>query len=192
MRAQHPSLPASYIGQPSQRDLLAELHAQIRAVTVATVAVDADAERFPDNWLFKFRWGKGKKKGKEVLFVLVRLTSSHFVPLRVFRSQVFQSLTLLIREQPDGSTSSISHLTVGGRTSAIVDKVQKLPEDLDAFLATPKRSRIAAGLDGDKAVDAQQLVSGPDPTAPGSPRKKRKPGPVVSLSRFHEFRFPAY
>lgn len=72
MRSQHPSLPASYIGQPSQRDLLAELHAQIRAVTVAAVAVDADAERFPDNWLFKFRWGKGKKKGKEVPFVLVR------------------------------------------------------------------------------------------------------------------------
>lgn len=52
--------------------MLAELHAQIRAVTVAAVAVDADAERFPDNWLFKFRWGKGKKKGKEVPFVLVR------------------------------------------------------------------------------------------------------------------------
>lgn len=47
------------------------LHTQISAVTLAAVAVDADAERFPDNWLFKFRWGKGKKKAKEVLFTLV-------------------------------------------------------------------------------------------------------------------------
>lgn len=67
----HPSLPASFLADPAQIDLLATLHAQIQAVTLAAVAVDADAKRFPDNWLFKFRWGKGKKKGKEELFVLV-------------------------------------------------------------------------------------------------------------------------
>lgn len=158
----HPSLPASYIGRASQRDLLAELHAQIRAITLAAVTVDADAERFPDNWLFKFRWGKGKKKGKEALFVL-----------------------------PDGTTSSISHLTVGGRTSAIVDKVQKLPEDLDAFLATSKRSRIAADCGGgdDTAADVNRaqeegetnkVVSDPASKALDSPPKKRKSGPVTS------------
>ena len=92
-------------------------------------------------------------------------------------------------------------MTVGGRTSAIVDKVQKLPEDLDAFLAKPKRGRSAANLDGDTAADvdraekageARKLGSDPAPTALDSPRKKRKPGPVVSLSRFREFRFPAH
>ncbi|GAA5989369.1 hypothetical protein JCM10908_001280 [Rhodotorula pacifica] len=154
----HPSLPASYIGQPSQRDLLERLHVQIRAVTLAAVEVDADAERFPDNWLFKFRWGKGKKKGKEVLFVL-----------------------------PDGSTSTISHLTVGGRTSAIVDRIQLLPDDLAAYLATPKRSRSAVVADvklegsvqdvanEDESIASQSILV----AAEGTPEKRQR-GPVTS------------
>lgn len=73
---QHPSLPAAYLAQPSKYMMMEAVHHQIRAVTLAAVAVDADAERFPDDWLFKFRWGKGKRKGKEVLFSLVRYLAS--------------------------------------------------------------------------------------------------------------------
>ncbi|KAJ7456496.1 DNA glycosylase/AP lyase [Mycena latifolia] len=40
---------------------LLALHLQIRNVCEIAVSVDADDSKFPDNWLFKHRWGKGKK-----------------------------------------------------------------------------------------------------------------------------------
>ncbi|BGP22695.1 hypothetical protein JCM10295v2_001586 [Rhodotorula toruloides] len=95
----HPSLPSSYLSLPTSHSLLSTIHTQIQQVVRTAVAVDADADEFPKEWLFKFRWGKGKRKAN-VGFVL-----------------------------PDGSTSTISFVTVGGRTSAVVDRVQLLPEE---------------------------------------------------------------
>ncbi|KAJ7139591.1 AtMMH-1 [Mycena epipterygia] len=37
------------------------LHHQISNVCEIAVSVDADDSKFPENWLFKHRWGKGKK-----------------------------------------------------------------------------------------------------------------------------------
>ncbi|GAA6012958.1 hypothetical protein JCM8202_002966 [Rhodotorula sphaerocarpa] len=143
----HPSLPASFLADPAQIDLLATLHAQIQAVTLAAVAVDADAKRFPDNWLFKFRWGKGKKKGKEELFVL-----------------------------PDGSTSTISHLTVGGRTSAVVDSVQILP----AAAATTKPKRQKRRVKKEEEVEEANGGADADDTPASPPPRKRTRSNVTS------------
>ncbi|EPQ61047.1 hypothetical protein GLOTRDRAFT_135611 [Gloeophyllum trabeum ATCC 11539] len=41
---------------------LLALHAQIRTVCVRAVAAHADDSKFPSDWLFKHRWGKGKKE----------------------------------------------------------------------------------------------------------------------------------
>ncbi|KAK7694198.1 hypothetical protein QCA50_001378 [Cerrena zonata] len=38
------------------------LHDKIQYVCKTAVAVNADDSKFPENWLFKHRWGKGKKK----------------------------------------------------------------------------------------------------------------------------------
>lgn len=73
LRSQHPSHPASHLAQPAQSALFATLHQQISTVTRTAVSVDADASRFPDTWLFQFRWGKGKKKAQgDEGFKLVR------------------------------------------------------------------------------------------------------------------------
>ncbi|KAJ7275543.1 AtMMH-1 [Mycena haematopus] len=40
---------------------LVALHYQTSNVCEVAVAVDADDTKFPENWLFKHRWGKGKK-----------------------------------------------------------------------------------------------------------------------------------
>ncbi|KAF5338418.1 hypothetical protein D9758_012224 [Tetrapyrgos nigripes] len=40
---------------------LTTLHHQIKDVCQTAVSVDADDTKFPENWLFKHRWGKGKK-----------------------------------------------------------------------------------------------------------------------------------
>ncbi|CAL1696716.1 unnamed protein product [Somion occarium] len=39
-----------------------KLHEQTQYVCKTAVAVNADDTKFPENWLFKHRWGKGKKK----------------------------------------------------------------------------------------------------------------------------------
>lgn len=75
---------------------LAELHKQITTVINTAVAVNADHKKFPTNWLFKYRWGKGRRN-EPATFTL-----------------------------PDGTLATVIHQTVGGRTSAIVESVQKL------------------------------------------------------------------
>jgi formamidopyrimidine-DNA glycosylase len=69
-----------------------QLHESMMHVCVIAVGELADSKKFPEGWLFKHRWNKGKK-GEE--------------------------LNVL----PNGE--KIVHVTVGGRTSAIVPSVQK-------------------------------------------------------------------
>lgn len=66
---------------------LKQLHKSI--VHICTTAVDllADSERFPEEWLFKHRWGKGKKdasktlpNGEKILFLTVGGRTSAVVP----------------------------------------------------------------------------------------------------------------
>ena len=40
---------------------MARLHFQIRNVPLTAVNVTADSKSFPEDWLFRWRWGKGKK-----------------------------------------------------------------------------------------------------------------------------------
>jgi len=69
-----------------------QLHESMSYVCGLAVEKLADSKEFPEDWLFKHRWSKGKKgQGVNVL--------------------------------PNGE--KIEHITVGGRTSAIVPSVQK-------------------------------------------------------------------
>ena len=72
------------------------MHTQIRAIVTTAVSVNADHSLFPANWLFHYRWGKGRRH-KPATFIL-----------------------------PDGREATVTHQTVGGRTSAIVDIVQQI------------------------------------------------------------------
>lgn len=46
---------------------LSQLHKSILYVCSTAVDLLADSERFPEEWLFKHRWGKGKKDQKQTL-----------------------------------------------------------------------------------------------------------------------------
>ena len=39
-----------------------DLHHQLRNVAVTAVGVNADSMLFPEDWLFRWRWSKGKKQ----------------------------------------------------------------------------------------------------------------------------------
>lgn len=111
--------PAQRCNTLSTSQLLT-LHAQIQTVINTAVAVNADHKLFPKNWLFKYRWGKG----------------------RVSEPKTF---TL-----PDGSTAVVTHMTVGGRTSAIVESVQKLLGDDQAAEGSEEE------VDGKREVDLEE------------------------------------
>jgi len=79
----------------------AALHHQTEAVCRFAVEVNADDSKFPEDWLFKHRWGKGKlKKGAQ-------------------KTQL---------KLPSGEAATIRWITVGGRTSAYVLELQSLPK----------------------------------------------------------------
>lgn len=64
-----------------------ELHSAIHYVCSTSVDLLADSEKFPEDWLFKHRWGKGKKNtpsvlpnGDKITFVTVGGRTSAVVP----------------------------------------------------------------------------------------------------------------
>ncbi|KAF8305527.1 AtMMH-1 [Clavulina sp. PMI_390] len=52
----HPEQKPNVLGE----DVLTRLHEKIKYVCETAVGVDADSAQFPEGWLFKHRWGKGK------------------------------------------------------------------------------------------------------------------------------------
>jgi len=54
----HPSCPVPNLSEQNVKNL----HFQIRNIPLTAVGVNADSQQFPEDWLFRWRWGKGKKK----------------------------------------------------------------------------------------------------------------------------------
>lgn len=52
----HPSHPGSLLTQ----EQIALIHYNVRFVTITAVNVNANSKKFPSDWLFRQRWGKGK------------------------------------------------------------------------------------------------------------------------------------
>ncbi|KXG50768.1 Ribosomal protein S13-like, H2TH [Penicillium griseofulvum] len=68
-------------------DQIKALHSAIHYVCSTSIGVLADSEKFPDHWLFKHRWGKGKKNqpavlpnGDKITFLTVGGRTSAVVP----------------------------------------------------------------------------------------------------------------
>ncbi|TFY72260.1 hypothetical protein EVG20_g769 [Dentipellis fragilis] len=84
---------------------LTSLHHQTQEVCRIAVEVNADDKKFPADWLFRHRWGKGKKgKGKA--------------------AKDAENVLKL----PSGESATIKWITVGGRTSAYITELQHLPQ----------------------------------------------------------------
>lgn len=54
----HPSCPVPALTAQNIKDL----HHQLRHVCQTAVDVNADSLKFPPDWLFRWRWSKGKKQ----------------------------------------------------------------------------------------------------------------------------------
>ena len=69
------------------QDRITDLHTSIHYVCQTAVDLLADSEKFPEHWLFKHRWGKGKKNhasvlpnGDKITFLTVGGRTSAVVP----------------------------------------------------------------------------------------------------------------
>ncbi|KAK9102059.1 hypothetical protein Sjap_019313 [Stephania japonica] len=114
----HPLQSASSLSKGSCESL----QKCIKEVVQCAVEVNADSSRFPIEWLFHFRWGK--KPGKVIeKAVEVGADSSQFPENWIFHS----------REKKPGKAyvdgKKIEFITAGGRTTAYVPELQKLPEE---------------------------------------------------------------
>jgi len=58
--------PEQYANTLSDKQI-EQLHKSIHYICGTAVELLADSEQFPDDWLFKHRWGKGKKGGSNTL-----------------------------------------------------------------------------------------------------------------------------
>ncbi|KII94399.1 hypothetical protein PLICRDRAFT_36669 [Plicaturopsis crispa FD-325 SS-3] len=132
-----------------------KLHHNTKNVCEVAVEANADDTKFPDDWLFKHRWGKGKK-------------IQHTMKL------------------PSGGPATIKWLTVGGRTSAFVAELQKLP-GVNAAMAEDNEASDSdlTPLSGSDTEDhpkigkkrkapAQKTVSRSERVKATPPSKKRK------------------
>ncbi|GJM97881.1 hypothetical protein PR202_ga14842 [Eleusine coracana subsp. coracana] len=70
------------IASSLSRDSCEALHKSILEVVTYAVEVDADCDRFPEEWLFHHRWGKkpGKVNGKKIEFITAGGRTTAYVP----------------------------------------------------------------------------------------------------------------
>lgn len=107
---------------------ISALHKAMMDVCGTAVAVLSDSSQFPETWLMRYRWDKGKKD-KNVL--------------------------------PNGD--KIVHLKVGGRTSAIVPRVQK------------KTGKVAGDVESADEVSEDTADSQEEPTPKKAKATKAQP-----------------
>ncbi|GMK59624.1 hypothetical protein CspeluHIS016_0802300 [Cutaneotrichosporon spelunceum] len=105
---------------------VADIHRLLREICVKALDVDGDWKRFPTNWLFFYRWDRGKKKTHK------KETKTEHEQGHVPSDEdhdhntdegpkIPESLML------DGKPVTVAWVTVGGRSSAYVPAVQKMP-----------------------------------------------------------------
>lgn len=165
----HPACPVPALSE----DDLRRLHHWIQAVPETAVAVNADHKRFPEDWLFRWRWGKGKKHERRV----EKASASELGKAKVKaegdvkreegseseaseedvtpRGQDYMALVRVPSQeaiastdrQPNGKPATIEFIEVGGRTTAVVSELQKMP---DGVGIKPKTSRGGKGSRGGK------------------------------------------
>ncbi|BEI87551.1 uncharacterized protein CcaverHIS019_0102690 [Cutaneotrichosporon cavernicola] len=104
---------------------VADIHRLLREICVKALDVDGDWKRFPTNWLFFYRWDRGKKKTykkKETHDHSHSPSPEGHDHTADDGPKIPEHLIL-----PNGKPATVAWVTVGGRSSAYVPAVQKMP-----------------------------------------------------------------
>ncbi|WVN87134.1 uncharacterized protein L203_102310 [Cryptococcus depauperatus CBS 7841] len=141
----HPSCPVSSLSEQNIKDL----HYQLRAVPLAAVSVNADSKHFPRDWLFQWRWGKGKETRK-------RKGQSEKAVDGEDGEDVEPEDKKFLR-LPDGLPATIKFIEVGGRTTALVDELQKMPKGIEIKPKISKGGKKSRKRIVNKSSDKSEL-----------------------------------
>ncbi|KAI9825581.1 MAG: hypothetical protein M1826_006971 [Phylliscum demangeonii] len=147
---------------------LDQLHESLLHICDVAVETLADQEQFPENWLMKHRWGKGKKEkklptGETVKFVTVGGRTSAFVPS-------VQQKTGPVAADADGDGNGVS------------DNNEEQSESVDAkSRADPPRKRTAASMSNQAEAEDVKAGSGKGRSKRSKPEEKVVPKASVSM-----------
>lgn len=139
-------------------DQIKELNTAIHYVCTTSIDVLADSEKFPEHWLFKHRWGKGKKNqpavlpnGNKITFLTVGGRTSAVVP------------------------------AIQKKTGAVAKDVD---EDSDCTPANSKRKRdVKQENDSDAAEDLKTKSRGPKRKSTTAIKAEEDEGKKTSAGR---------
>ncbi|WVR03668.1 formamidopyrimidine-DNA glycosylase [Kwoniella sp. DSM 27419] len=141
----HPACPVNHLSAQNVKDL----HHQLQAVTNTAVAVNADHKLFPEDWLFRWRWAKGHKhkKGSDKASKTKKKVDSDVEASEEEGEEDIKPKGRTFLALPDGSPATIEFIEVGGRTTAVVTELQKMPEGVEI---KPKISKGGKGSQSKK------------------------------------------
>ncbi|GJE87859.1 formamidopyrimidine-DNA glycosylase N-terminal domain-containing protein [Phanerochaete sordida] len=138
-------------------DEIGALHEQVQQVCRTAVEVDADDTKFPEDWLFKHRWGKGKKKQHSLLLPSGEPATIKWVTVGGRTSAYVVELQKLSGSEENAGSTSRSRRRV--KTSEADEKNDAEDEDESDLTPleeeTPKREtrkRKVAEVKPDKAT----------------------------------------
>jgi formamidopyrimidine-DNA glycosylase len=121
-------------------------------VTTTAANVLGDSSKFPADWLFSYRWGKSRTKGK--------------------KGQGENNVL------PNGE--KITHITVGGRTSAVVESRQKKikggGEEDEKPAKKGKKANDEETEMAEKKTKRKSIAKAEDPVEETTPKKRRVSG----------------
>ncbi|ORX38520.1 hypothetical protein BD324DRAFT_577737, partial [Kockovaella imperatae] len=133
----HPACPVPSLND----DQIESLHRQIREVPQKAVDVNAEHKKFPEDWLFRWRWKKGAKQanGKKKAIAIQEALDSDEDPVDIVpKNRTFLAL-------PDGKPATLDFIEIGGRTTALVRELQKMPEGVDIKPKIPRPRKDREG-----------------------------------------------
>ncbi|KAF7589666.1 hypothetical protein BBP40_003958 [Aspergillus hancockii] len=141
-------------------DQAKELHSAIHYVCSTSVDLLADSDKFPEDWLFKYRWSKGKKNapatlpnGEKITFLTVGGRTSAVVPSVQKKTG---PVAMDIKSEDDSDTQNMSKRKRGTAVKAESDT-----EEPKAKKAAPKRQAKPTKEveEEDKKPDVDNAVS---------------------------------
>ncbi|CAD6579636.1 MAG: hypothetical protein TREMPRED_002533 [Tremellales sp. Tagirdzhanova-0007] len=153
----HPACPVPKLSEQNVKDL----HYHIRNVPLIAVGVNADSKHFPEDWLFRWRWGKGKKQttqAKKAKELQEALSAAGDEDEEDIKPEGRNFLALASQNpDPDGRPATIDFIEVGGRTTAVVAELQSMPEGVEI---KPKVSKGGKGSRSKKRKDGDDESGG--------------------------------
>ncbi|RAL12458.1 putative formamidopyrimidine-DNA glycosylase [Aspergillus homomorphus CBS 101889] len=152
-------------------DQIKELHSAMHYVCSTSVELLADSDKFPENWLFKHRWSKGKKNvpsvlpnGEKITFLTVGGRTSAVVP------SVQKKTGPVAKEVDSDSGSGPKTNSKRKREPAVKKEEEAPPESEDG--PTPKKSGSKRQNKTIKTEDEDESKSS-EPTASTKRRSTR-------------------